>query len=89
MVDITETDTALCLNSVSFDNVILNDTDTFIDNIGLVDVTYTNTRLCLSSVGFPSVILKDTGTPVSVSECQMDGVIHLIVVLHYSVGYGV
>jgi hypothetical protein len=68
MVDITETDTALCLNNVSFDNVILNDTDTFIDNIDLVDVTYTNTRLCLSSVGFPSVILKDTGTPVSVSD---------------------
>jgi hypothetical protein len=64
VVDVTETDTALCLNNVSLYNVILNDTDTLVDNVTLVDVTKTDTRLCLSSVGFPSVILNDTGTPI-------------------------
>jgi hypothetical protein len=68
MVDVIEIDTAVCLSSVSFDNVILNDTDTFVDNVSLVDVTYTNSGLCLSSVCFPRVILNGTGTPVSVSN---------------------
>jgi hypothetical protein len=67
VVDVTETNTALCLNSVGLGNVIVNDTDTFIDNASLVDVIETDTGLCLSSVSFPTVILNDTGTPVSVS----------------------
>jgi hypothetical protein len=50
VVDVTETNIALCLNNVGRGNVILNDTDTFIDNVGLVDVT--DTGLGLSSVGF-------------------------------------
>jgi hypothetical protein len=68
VIDVTETDTALCLNSVSLDNVILNDTDTFADSVGLIDVTKTDTGLCLRSVGFSSVILNDIGTLVSVSD---------------------
>jgi hypothetical protein len=68
VVDVKETDTAIYLNSVGLDNVILNDNYTFIDSVGLIDVIDTNTRLCLSSVGFPSVILNDTGTPISVSN---------------------
>jgi hypothetical protein len=39
MLDVTEINTALYLNSVGLDNVILNDTDTFVDSVGLVDVT--------------------------------------------------
>jgi hypothetical protein len=42
VVDVTETDTAHCLN-VGLDNVILNDTNTFVDNVGLIDVTKTDT----------------------------------------------
>jgi hypothetical protein len=68
VVDVTEIDTAHCFNSVSLDNVILNDTDTFIDSVGLVDVTDTNTGLCLISVDFSSIILNDIGTPVSMSN---------------------
>jgi hypothetical protein len=68
VVDVTETNTALCLNSVNLDNCILNCTDTFIDSVGLVDVTETDTGLCLSSVSLPSVILNDTDTPVIVLE---------------------
>jgi hypothetical protein len=68
MIDVIETDTTLCLNTVGLDNVILNDTDTFIDSVGLVDVTKTDTRHCLSSVSFPSIILNDAGTLVSVSD---------------------
>jgi hypothetical protein len=64
VVDATETDTALCLNSVSLDNVILNDTHTFVDSVDLIDATETDTGLCLSRVRFPSVILNGTGTPV-------------------------
>jgi hypothetical protein len=64
VVDGTKTDTALCLNGVDLDNVILNDTDTFVDSVSPVDVRETNTGLCSSSVGFPSVILTDNGTPV-------------------------
>jgi hypothetical protein len=64
VVDVTETDTALCLNSVGLDNVILNDIDTFIDIVGLVEVIKIDTGVCLSIVDFPSVILNDTSTPV-------------------------
>jgi hypothetical protein len=64
VVDVTETDTTLSLNSVGLGNVILNDTDTFIDSVGVIDVIETDTRLGLSSVGFPSIILNDTATPV-------------------------
>jgi predicted RNase H-like nuclease len=64
VVDVTETDTAFYLNSVILDNVILNDTDTFIDSASLVDVIENDTGLCLSSVDFPSIILNDTGTPI-------------------------
>jgi hypothetical protein len=68
VVDVIETDTALCSNSVDVDNVILNDTSTFVDSVFLIDVTGTDTGLCFSSVGFLSVILNDTGTPVSMSD---------------------
>jgi hypothetical protein len=64
VVDVTKTDTALCLNSAGLDNDILNDTDTFIDSVDLVDVTETDTGFCLSSVGFPSVTLNDLDTPI-------------------------
>jgi hypothetical protein len=64
VVDVTETNTALCLNIVSIDNVILNNTNTFIHSVGLVDVTETDIELCLNSVSFSSVILNDTSTPV-------------------------
>jgi hypothetical protein len=64
MIDVTEMDTALFLKSVDIDSVILNDTNTFVDNVDLDDVTESDTGLCLSSVGFPSIILNDTGTPV-------------------------
>jgi hypothetical protein len=64
VVDVTKTDSALYLNNVGLDNVILNNTDTFIDSVGLVDVIETDTGLCLSSVSFPSIILNDTGTHV-------------------------
>jgi hypothetical protein len=85
VVDVSKTDTALCLNNVSLDNVILNDTDTFIYSVGLIDVTDIDIGLCLRSVGFPSVILIDTVTPISV----LDGwIIHSTLVLHYSVSYG-
>jgi hypothetical protein len=66
VVDVTETNIALCLNNVGRGNVILNDTDTFIDNVGLVDVT--DTGLGLSSVGFPGIILNDTSTPILVLD---------------------
>jgi hypothetical protein len=68
VVDVTETDIAFYLNNVGLDNVILNDTDTFIDSVDLINVIDTDTGLCLSSVSFPSIILNDTGTPVSVSD---------------------
>jgi hypothetical protein len=58
VVYVTETDTALYLNNVNLDNVILNDTETFVDSAGLVDVTETDTGLCLSSVSFPSIIRR-------------------------------
>jgi hypothetical protein len=74
VVYVTETDTALYLNNVNLDNVILNDTETFADSAGLVDVTETDTRLCLSSVGFPSIILNDAGTPILV----LDGWCHTL-----------
>jgi hypothetical protein len=64
VVDVTETNIALCLNNASLDNVILNDTKTFIDSVSLIDVTETNIRLCLSSVNFSNVILNDIGTPI-------------------------
>jgi hypothetical protein len=50
VVHVTEINTALWLNNTGLDNVILNDTNTFVDSVGLIDV------------GFPSVILNDTGT---------------------------
>jgi hypothetical protein len=65
---VKKTNTTLCLNSVSLDNVIFNDTDTFVDSVGLVDVTKIDIGLCLSSVDFPSVILNNSGTLVSVSD---------------------
>jgi hypothetical protein len=68
VVDVSETDTALYLNSVGLDNDILNDTDTFVDSVGLIDIIEIDIVLCLSSVGFPSVILNDTGTPILVSD---------------------
>jgi hypothetical protein len=68
VVDVIETDTALCSNSVDVDNVILNDTGTFVDSVFLIDVTGIDTGVCLSSVGFLSVILNGTGTPVSMSD---------------------
>jgi hypothetical protein len=43
VVDVTEIDIAHCLNSVGLDNVILNDTNTFVDSVVLIDVTKTNT----------------------------------------------
>jgi hypothetical protein len=68
VVDVTGTDIALYLYNVDLDNVIMNDTNTFIDSFGIIDVTETNTGLCLSSVSFSSIILNDTGSPVSVSD---------------------
>jgi hypothetical protein len=68
VVDVTKTDTTVCLNNVGPDNVILNNTDTFIDRVGLVDVTETDNGHCLCSVSFPSIILKDTGTSILVSN---------------------
>jgi hypothetical protein len=68
VVDVTGTDIALYLNNVNLDNVIMNDTNTFIDSFGIIDVTETNTGLYLSSVSFSSIILNDTGSPVSVSD---------------------
>jgi hypothetical protein len=68
VVDVIQIDTALCLNCAGLDNVILNDTYTFVDSVFLIDVIETDIRHCLSSVGFPSVILNDTSTPVSVSD---------------------
>jgi hypothetical protein len=64
VVDVTKTNTTLCLNSVGLDNVILNDTDTFVDSVDLIDVTETDTELCLSSVDFPIVTLNDPHTPI-------------------------
>jgi hypothetical protein len=63
-VDVIEIDIGLYLNNVGLDNVILNDTDTFVDSVSLIDVIETDIGLCLSSVNFPSVILNDMGTPV-------------------------
>jgi hypothetical protein len=68
VVDVIEINIALCLKSIGLDNVILDDTDTFVDSVGLVDVIEIDTRLCLNSVSFPSIILNDTGTPVLVSD---------------------
>jgi hypothetical protein len=64
VVDVTETNTAICLNSFNLDNVILKDSDTFIDSVSIVNVTEIDIGLCLSRVGFPSINLNDTGTPV-------------------------
>jgi hypothetical protein len=64
VVDVTKNDTALFLNNVGIDNVILNNIDTFIDSVDLLDVTLTDTGHCLSSVSFSSVILNDNGTPI-------------------------
>jgi hypothetical protein len=47
---------------------MLNDTDSFVDSVGLDDVTDTETRLYLSSVSFPRIILNDIGTPASLSD---------------------
>jgi hypothetical protein len=64
VVDVTESDTTLCLNSVGLDNVLLNDTDSFVESVGLIDATETDNGLGFTSVGFPSIILNDSGTPI-------------------------
>jgi hypothetical protein len=64
VVDVTETNTSLCLNNLTLDNVILNGTDTFIDSVGLIDVTEIDTGPCLRSVDFSSIILNNTSTLV-------------------------
>jgi hypothetical protein len=86
VVDDTKIDTTLFLNNVSLDNVILNNTDTFVDSVGLVDVTLTDTGCCLISVSFPSVILNNTGTPISVSDRRRHPPDNIV--LHHNVGYG-
>jgi hypothetical protein len=68
VVDVTETDTRLCLKSVDLDNVILNDTDTFVDSVSLVDVTKTDIGLCLSSVGFLASSSTTLVLPFSLSD---------------------
>jgi hypothetical protein len=70
VVDVTETDIALCLNRVGLVNIIFNNTDTFIDTVFktivvvVVDVTETDTTICLNSVSLVNVILNDTDTLV-------------------------
>jgi hypothetical protein len=44
--------------------VSLNDTDSFVESVGLIDATETDNGLGLTSVGFPSIILNDSGTPI-------------------------
>jgi hypothetical protein len=48
VVDVTEINIALCLNSVSLGNIILNDTDTFVGSVSLVDVIDINSGVCVT-----------------------------------------